>query len=361
MTALDETGHAAQRTTEIHGYPLPPFPEGRWEPSFDGWKRYKIKHPITGRQTAFTRATTIAHTLDDTYNLEKWKRRMMLLGLDRHVDLTETVEAIHEAASTDNSNALERIAEDLQVYAGSADGREFGSATHDWIEALDAGRILLTDIPEQYREHARQYLAALARNALTPVPEYSERIIYNSKAEAVGRIDRIYALCDDTLAMGDLKTSKAESLGFGVLNFAVQFAIYEGADFMLSYDGQTWEPMPEIRHDYVVCLHVPSDHPEQTAAITFDGPAGRAALAEALTVRKMRSSAKKVIPNHHAMPIPSAHDAALHAAILAVRTSTTPEQVSAAWEEHQAVWNDDLTALGNAVVEALQEKETATP
>ena len=62
-------------------------PAARPEPKRDRYGRYLI----AGKP--YTRATTIADTLDDRYNLEKWGNRMVAKGLANRADL-------HALAST---------------------------------------------------------------------------------------------------------------------------------------------------------------------------------------------------------------------------------------------------------------------
>ena len=63
----------------------------RSEPERDRWGRYIIPHPHTGKKTSWTRATTWAKTLDDTFALTKWELRMAGLGLVARPDLLASV------------------------------------------------------------------------------------------------------------------------------------------------------------------------------------------------------------------------------------------------------------------------------
>jgi len=74
VTELTVNGADIGRYSEHSRYPLPPFPE-RINVAVDGWNRYKLPSPSTGRLTAYTRATTVASTTPDFYNLNRWKIR----------------------------------------------------------------------------------------------------------------------------------------------------------------------------------------------------------------------------------------------------------------------------------------------
>lgn len=348
MTSLDPTG-AQVNVTRHHRYPLPPPIPGRPDPARDGYGRYKLAHPENQRMTAWTRATTIAKTLDDTFHLEKWKQRQLMSGLSRSDDLTAKVRTA--VLSEASKGVMDGLAEDAMIAAGSAEASEFGTAVHAWLESIDHGLVLPAHVPKMYQLHVRHYLSRLAAHALTPLPQYTERIVLNSKAKAAGTLDRVYADADGRLILGDVKTSK--SLDFGYLSFAVQLAVYEGADYMLSTDGTRWEPMPEMNTDYAVVLHCPSNNPEGTAAVTFDLAYGRKALATALTVRALRSDARASVPNRHAVTIPESTLARQHRAVFEMRLSHDTDDLARVWEQNQDIWTDDLTALGMSIAQEL--------
>jgi len=52
----------------------------------DRFGRYLLVNPLTGKEEPFTRATTIAKTLDDTYYLEQWQLRQVAYGLGQRPD-----------------------------------------------------------------------------------------------------------------------------------------------------------------------------------------------------------------------------------------------------------------------------------
>lgn len=351
MTAMmfDGSDPVTENVTEHMRYELPPEPEGRFHPQFDGYGRYRLPHPERRTLTGFTRASTIAKILDDTYGLDKWQKRNILLGVVNDPSLIrEAAKAVENEAK---AGVFDAIAENAQIAAGSAEARELGTAVHAWAEAVDHGTIMVHEVPHLFRIHVMQYLQALARHAIAPMPEYTERIVYNSDAEAVGTLDRIYMCPDGTLALGDVKTSK--SLEYSYLSYAIQLRIYQSADYMLSLDGKRWEPMPQLRDDFAILAHVPSNDPHKSSLVTFDLKVADTALRTATLVRKLRAQAKKTIPNVHALPIPDAVTARQHAAVLALRTSVDVEALPGVMAEYQDVWNDDLNTLGHAVFEAL--------
>lgn len=356
MTSLSADGVETLRTPHHH-FALPPHIPGRYQPQFDGYGRYKLPHPSTGKVQGWTRATTLTKVLEDTYNIDRWRTRMMLKGLEEQLHIQANLtQALEE--DPDNKKRLDALAEDARVAGGAALASEFGTAVHGWLEYVDNGLILPTQVPDEYQDHAKWYLSKLAGHALTPLPQYTERIVLNTHAGAVGTLDRIYQMADGQLVMGDVKTSKG--LDFSWMAYAIQLVIYRDADYMLSLDGTTWEPMPQLNDKFAVLMHCPSDNPSATAAVTYDLAFGRLALDAALLVRQLREQAPKKVPYLHALPSPSALQAAQQAAVLDLRLARTDADLAKVWEENQAIWTDGLTQLGASVSQSLHVGSSRT-
>lgn len=327
--------------TEHGGFPLPPDRRPTRPPIKGG--RYFLPHPETGVSQRFTRVTTVTKILDDTTQLDKWQKRNVVKGLILRPDLAR------RASTADGfveDHVLNQIAEDAEIAAGSKVSADLGTAVHAWLEYIDDGTLTLQQIPEMFRPHAENYVRILAERSVTAVPSMIERIVWHPDGY-VGTLDRVYELADGTWCLGDVKTSK--TLKYGYLAYAMQLAFYRDAAFMLSEDCTRWEPMPELRDDFTLLAHVPSNAPDNAALVTFDLAAGRAAGAVATRVLHMRRQADKVIPYQHATPIPSPEQALRHAAAYAVQTSQTPAELGNAWEQYQVVWTDDLTQMGRTV------------
>lgn len=354
---------APVRTTRTRGYLLPPEPP-RATATYDGWGRYKLPSPSTGRPTGYPRATSIASTLDDTYNLSRWTRRETV----RHVltaagaagESARLFAGLQDALAAGDKSAVDSVLDALDDLGGGKDAAELGTAVHAWLEAVDIGQILPADVPSQFQPYVANYRTVLARYGLTPVPDYAERVVLNDSGEETiaGTLDRIYRVeATGELVLGDVKTSK--SLEYGYLKHAVQLAIYGHASWMLTTDGTGWEPMPTINRDYAVILHVPSDQPERAEAVTMDLAYGLASAAVSLDVRRRRKEAKKLVPFVHALPIPTADALRYTQARHAVQDISDPADLAAIWEQYQDVWTDDLTRLGEqlaALITPLEER-----
>ena len=346
------------RTTPYHGFPLPPKMRG-YDPDGDrdSYGRYRLPDP-TGQKEgrkAFTRATTGAKALDDTYNLNQYKIRQTVTGLHSKPELLDLFPELGDYR--EQREALEEIAESAQIAAGSKEASEHGTALHAWLEFIDGGHGTLADVPKEFRPKAEKYLEALAEWGLT-VPEGGiERIVWHEATGFVGTFDRIYLLADGTPVIGDVKTSK--DLKYSYLSISVQLATYADASLMLSADGKSWEPMPEVNYKKAVVLWVPSDkvHAE---LVPINLEIGRAALELAEQVRAARSSGttKQIRLPLDVIPRPGeehgpADDGGTTLEDL-VDQADSPEALAALYEEHADLWTEDLTARGQARLEALE-------
>lgn len=347
------------RTTPYHGFPLPPKMRGYDpDPDRDHYGRYRLPDP-TGQKTgrkAFTRATTGAKALDDTYNLNQYNIRQVISGIHSKPDLLDLFPEFGDYQ--EQRAALEEIAESAQVAAGSYESREHGTALHAWLEFVDGGHGTVEDVPAQFRVKVEKYLEVIQEWGLTVPPGGIERIVWHEATGFVGTFDRIYHLADGTPVIGDVKTSK--DLKYSYLAIAVQLATYADASAMLSVDGKSWEPMPEVNYKKAVVLWVPSDkvHAE---LVPINLEIGRAALELVEQVRAARSSGTTKQIRLPLDVIPKPGDLAITDGIPDAVTledlidqAADADALAALYEEWIDSWTEDLTARGQARLEALE-------
>lgn len=374
-TAINADFEIEPRTTEWMGYPLPPeTPRAKSE--YNGWGWYKLPHPDTGRPSAFPRATTIAKTLADREGLAKWNRRQVVGAV---LDLAErsgcgqggeivgpphlenTADGLLHALRDAYENAtkvsqIDAVIELIDNCMGGAEAREFGECIHAWLEALAAGTVLLRDVPDLARPHVDAFMGVLARHGLIVMPQYVERVVINDQAEetVVGKIDCILkSVSTGELILGDIKTTMAESIQYGWLEWAVQVGgVYGWATKMLSIDGKSWEPMPEVAEDYAVVLSIPNDHPESSAAITINKEWSAYALIDSVKTRVTRKTAKVEVPKF-ALPSPTRESLRYVEARQALSAIASHGDGQAVYDTYQDVWDDDLTDFATTVAELL--------
>lgn len=388
MTEISADWSVAGRSTEWSGYPLPPALPGRFKPKYNRYGQYELVHPTTGRPSAFSRATTIAGVLDDRYNLDLWIQRQLIKNILNGVRAQMAAQAAPTQADADlvaqmntlwstdpNTQKFNKVAEQINNMQGGRDASEFGTAIHAWLEAIDVGIIRPVDVPELFRQHVAAYRTILTRHALLPVPEYTERIVCNDgngfvlppTADGVpgrvlapgetitGTLDRLFrVITSGALVLGDVKTSKADSLEWGVLDFCIQLAIYRYAAHMLKLDGSGWDPMPKLDGDTAYLMHVPSDDPQRAACVAINMKYGDEALRVAIYVRDIRRRAKRegLVGT---IPIPSAEALKWAEARHAIQDIQTPSELGGIWSAYQSVWTDELTQLGQQIAGLFPE------
>lgn len=350
--------------TPVHGLPLPPPVSGRVEPTFNGNGQYRLPDPETGKITSYTRASTVAKTLEDTWMLDAWSKRMMLIGVWQTPGIVRQLDALIGPCEDNNLAAalrtpLNRMSEEAQHAAGSTRAAEFGTATHAWCEWVDLGLGTVPLVPEMFRPWVLGHRRALAAAGLTVEPSFTERVVLNTQWKIAGTLDRLFRDWQGGLLLGDIKTSKG--LDYSWLYFAIQLAIYHGASHVLSEDGTRWEPMPPLDASTALISHLPREDPEHSRIVPIDMTFGHAALHTAMTVRRQRSRAdKNAQAVSYAVGSIPAETARRYAARFAVETSRTEAEMASTWEKYQDIWTDDLTGLGQWIL-ALNQLRTAPP
>lgn len=354
------------RYSDFMHYPLPPIPD-RADVKRDGWGRYKLPSPSTGRLTAFSRATTLAETTEDHYNLNQWQIRTKVAAVlkaqqaharrdnenisDEDYRYGQLFVDLVKALDEGTGRAANKVIDEIDNLLGGRDAAELGGAVHDWLGALDMGQVLVHQIPEKFQPYALAYQAALARAGFVAVPIYVERIVINDRGEetVAGTLDRIY-MCIETgeLYLGDLKTSK--TLEWSYLSYSIQFAVYGYATLMLKTDGTGWEPMPEINQDMCVVVHVPSDQPERSQVVAYDLYAGGEHMITAIEVRAQRRNAAKRVMGP-TTPIPSKNTLRYVEARQALQNIHDVEEAQSIVEQYEDVWDDALNEFGAACLE----------
>jgi hypothetical protein len=217
---------------------------GHYEPPRDQWGRYKLPHPVTGKEQGWTRATTLARALADTYKLEQWGLRQAVRGIATAPDLI----ALAASADPDDRATLNDVAKKAQARAESDRGANLGTALHAFthrrargesLESLRAPAALLPDLAA--------YEVTMKAHGLTEPVDLVERIVVNTKVGAAGTFDRIVTQPAGKahaapMAVLDLKTAKG--LEYSWLEIAVQLAIYAHADYMWDHVAGAYVPMP---------------------------------------------------------------------------------------------------------------------
>lgn len=123
----------------------------------DHWGRPLVLPPQGGKRVAYRRTTTFVGCLDDTTGLQRWKTRMVALGMGQRKDLTLAA----AAANPDDKKTLDDIAEKALEQAQAGAAAMTGTALHSLTERIDRGQEL-GHVPHEYVEDLKAYEKATA-------------------------------------------------------------------------------------------------------------------------------------------------------------------------------------------------------
>ena len=260
------------------------------EPKRDRFGRYVVTTPDGKKAVPYTRATTIAKTLEDQYNLTRWSLRKAIKGATSRPDLITSAQA-HDP-DTDR-NLYEGIVDQALDAAGSKSGATVGTALHRFTEDVDSGRKTLDEIPDEWRPTIDLYQRTLTENGVTIDPRHIERVLLWDDYEIAGTADRIVTLTDDRRLIADLKTSR--NVNFGWLGFGVQLAIYANHTATYDYTNLRRGKRIDVDRDQALVIHLPSQGPEHGTCTLYTVDIAKAydAFLCAIEARGHRTDAKK--------------------------------------------------------------------
>lgn len=246
----------------------------------DRYGRYLISPEDGGKAKGYTRATTIAKALDDTYNLEQWKLRTAARGLATRPDL------IARIATTDDTDktGLNRLCDDALAAGQANHGANIGTALHAATETIDRGGKIT--LPEPLDKDLDIYVKTMHEAGIIIPERWIEKTVVNDKYEIAGTFDRIVKLPTGELVIADLKTG--QDLSWSWPSIAVQLAIYANADAIYNHKFGYRTPLPEELDKTIgLVIHLPAGQAQCTLH-TIDLVEGWRALQLALEVRTWR-------------------------------------------------------------------------
>lgn len=242
--------------------------------------RYLVPDPKTGRQTAWTRVTTLAKTLDDNHALEKWKLRTATAGLITRPDLYQ----LAHTQLTD-TKALDRTLQDA-LEAGQASARaNTGTALHALTEQTDRGQP--TTAPAALQADLDAYTSTIRAAGIQIDPERIEQVLLlaDQPEPVAGTADRFVTLPDGRTVVADLKTGRSLDYAWG--SIAIQLACYAHATHTWDPGTATHAKAPAVDLEHALVIHLPAGEARCTLHLV-DIAAGWAATKIAFQVRAFR-------------------------------------------------------------------------
>jgi hypothetical protein len=165
--------------------------------------------------------STAAKVPDDTWGLDQWRKRMVLVGLANKPALLKLAQAHH-----DDKDKLNEIAEEALLIAGASDAAAAGTATHRIIERHILGEEVIQSAESDLV--IANFKKVMTSVGLTPLPQYVERVVAYPDERLCGRFDHLALReSDQRLAVCDVKTG-ASAIRYPHAT-AVQLALYAHA------------------------------------------------------------------------------------------------------------------------------------
>lgn len=218
----------------------------------DRFSRPMIIPPGGGKLIPYTRATTWAGAVEDTYNLGQWQQRMVAAGLAQRKDLHLRAASLglQPDAEPDKGKwkrAMDEVTEAAREAAQASASAITGTALHSFTEAVDLGHDIA--IPDEIRTHITSYREATKQVTALHV----EQFLVIDELKVGGTADRIVRIDGhDGLYIADIKTGSVE---YGVQKMCMQLALYAHGQ---RYNPTTGErhPIPDINTDRGLIIHL---------------------------------------------------------------------------------------------------------
>ena len=208
----------------------------------DRYGRPLVVPKAGGKPVAYTRATTIANSLDDPAALTAWKMRMAAIGLTVRSDLLLAISAAQE-----DKMAINRYIEDAMEVAGASRAATIGTALHSFAEKLDLGQDI-GPIPDEWAADLVAYQKATEQ--LNKI--FIEQFCVLDKYKIAGTPDRVVEYKGERF-IADIKTGRIDHPN----NIAIQLAIYANGS---PYDIDTGRrnSWGDVNKDKAIIIHLPA-------------------------------------------------------------------------------------------------------
>jgi hypothetical protein len=175
--------------------------------------RYHFPAPpgyvIPKGQRGFMRMTNMAAAFSDQIRLQKWRERMVLLGLRADEVLVDELfaQGLETMDPAEAKAWLEDHAERAAEAAGAGRGARAGTARHTMLQVMQETGVLTGSRTMRLQLHS--LWEALERHYLEPLPGWSERRVCHTGLGVIGTLD-MAVRCKLTGQTGilDLKTQR---------------------------------------------------------------------------------------------------------------------------------------------------------
>lgn len=218
------------------------------------FRRDQYGRPLIGqvdgsKPIPYTRCSSAAKAIEDTFNLEQWAQRNVAYGLAHDPSLVARVLAVGGNPRTwgkSEKDAVKAVVADAQTAAKAHSAADIGTAVHRLTEQVDRGEAVTAG---PYAGDLGAYTQALVDGGVVTHPAWIECRMVCDELKMAGTADRLVTLTRDSVLrrfldmrdaeaiVGDVKTGT--SVDFGALSFAAQLAAYA--------NGQLYDPVADVR------------------------------------------------------------------------------------------------------------------
>ncbi|HVM07170.1 MAG TPA: hypothetical protein VM345_01805 [Acidimicrobiales bacterium] len=217
----------------------------RLEPKRDRYGRYLIE----GKP--YTRVTTFAETIDDRYNLERWKQRMTAVGIAARPDLYAQVASTPVA----DKSTLNKLCDQAVEAAKGSAGANLGTALHRFTERIDSGEPI--NVPAPWNADIDAYQQTMNAAGVEVQREFIERVVVIDQLELAGTFDRLVRLPGHPLPLiADLKTGATLDYSWGAI--AIQLACYANASRLYDIASDSTDAMVDVDRERALVIHLPA-------------------------------------------------------------------------------------------------------
>lgn len=378
MTLVPATRPAASNPAgPLMGDPPPSIPR-------DQWGRPLIAPSSSQgqwcRPVGMTRASTLGGTLEETWGLSRWQRRMVVIGMGLRPDLVLAASAL--TAAPEDKNGCDDIADRAFEHAEGSAGSTIGTALHGLL-----ARILKGESIPAVRGFEETLTAC--REVVSRFTVYAiEQFIVCEEINSAGTTDLVvspkgHLVAPDGTVFGpgdrliwDWKTSQTSSY-FGI-KFCVQCFPYAcgrpyrhlesrptGRGKQIEVRG-VYDDWPDGVHpslDWALICHAPSGG---TTADLYWVPLkeGRELAELSNTVRNWRK-AKLIVPAELPSPLDSVTEATYldHATTLieSIRGADTLAALDQLWNRYgeTSAWTDECTLAAKVSAEKIERGQVS--
>ena len=247
----------------------------------DRFGRPLIVPPDGGKPEPYMRATTLAKTLDDTYSLQQWAKRSVLIGAGARPDLGVSAAMLAAKAAAGDRFAkkeIDKLADAAMEVSGSSTKRNMGTVLHGLSERVDRGESM-EGVPEELLGDLREYYTATKDLEVLAI----ESFVVNDPLKTGGSFDRIVRYNGESFVF-DLKTG---NVTFAAGSIAIQLSVYAGG-LLYNHDTAERSPLPDdLNPDVGIVAHLPQGE-KRCQLYRVDLKSGREAIEHAMWVRGYR-------------------------------------------------------------------------